>query len=150
MNENKPIKEAQYARDIYGEWRKVHKLSHPKVGMDPAIHTKVLKNCNFLRRCLDMESRIVNTCSHPQNTPPPNSWMSCDPMSCPLGGERGNMIMNERERLIELLGETPGIGWSPSAREMVADHLLANGVTVDKDTNVPTKWIPASDPPKEE
>lgn len=47
-----------------------------------------------------------------------------------------------REGLIELLGETPGIGWSPSAREMVADHLLANGVTVQR-------WIPASEPPEE-
>jgi hypothetical protein len=50
-----------------------------------------------------------------------------------------------RERLIELLGETPGIGWSPSAREMVADHLLANGVTVQR-------WIPVTErlPSKEE
>lgn len=43
-----------------------------------------------------------------------------------------------REKLIELLAETPGIGWSPSARQMVADHLIANGVTVQK-------WIPVTE-----
>lgn len=33
---------------------------------------------------------------------------------------------------------------------LFADHLIANGVTVGgKDTDVPTKWIPASEPPKE-
>ena len=45
---------------------------------------------------------------------------------------------NTREKLIELLEKTPGIGWSPSARQMVADHLIANGVTVQK-------WIPVSE-----
>ena len=45
---------------------------------------------------------------------------------------------NTREKLIELLAETPGIGWSPSARQMVADHLIANGVTVQK-------WIPVAE-----
>lgn len=68
--------------------------------------------------------------------------------------------MNERERLIELMQEANAetaariergeltdskIGW-----EFLADYLLAHGVTVDKDTNVPTKWTPASDPPKNE
>ena len=66
---------------------------------------------------------------------------------------------NTREKLIELLAETPGIGWSPSARHMVADHLIANGVTIaddvsavaynlsptDKDINVPSKWIPVTE-----
>ena len=37
---------------------------------------------------------------------------------------------NTRKKLIELLGKTPGIGWSDSARRMVADHLIANGVTL--------------------
>ena len=43
-----------------------------------------------------------------------------------------------REKMIELLAKTPGIGWSPSARQMVADQLIANGVTVQK-------WIPVSE-----
>ena len=33
-----------------------------------------------------------------------------------------------REKLIEMLAETPGIGWSDSARQMIADHLIANDV----------------------
>ena len=45
---------------------------------------------------------------------------------------------NTREKLIELLAETPGIGWSPSARHMVADHLISNGVTVQE-------WIPVTE-----
>lgn len=43
--------------------------------------------------------------------------------------------MTEREKLIEILGGMPGIAWSPSARGVVADYLLANGVAVQK-------WIP--------
>ena len=39
---------------------------------------------------------------------------------------------NTREKLIELLGKTPGIGWSDSARRMVADHLIAHGVTAQE------------------
>ena len=46
--------------------------------------------------------------------------------------------MNERERLIELIGECK---WWGSIAEM-ADYLLDNGVTVQR-------WIPASEPPKE-
>ena len=38
-----------------------------------------------------------------------------------------------REKLIELLGKTPDIGWSDSARSMVADHLIANGVIIKSD-----------------
>ena len=37
-------------------------------------------------------------------------------------------MSNAREKLIELLEKTPGIGWSPSARQMVADHLIAKDV----------------------
>lgn len=51
--------------------------------------------------------------------------------------------MTEREKLIEILGGMSGIAWSPSVRGIIADYLLANGVTVQK-------WIPASKPPKEE
>lgn len=36
--------------------------------------------------------------------------------------------MTDREELVKILGEIPGIAWSPSARGIVADHLLANGV----------------------
>ena len=50
--------------------------------------------------------------------------------------------MDVREKLVELLTETPGIGWSPSAREIIVDHLIARGVTVQE-------WIPAGDSPKE-
>ena len=38
--------------------------------------------------------------------------------------------MDDREKMIELLNKTPGIGWSPSARQKIADHLIANCVTV--------------------
>ena len=50
-----------------------------------------------------------------------------------------------REKLIELLDKTPGIGWSTSAMEMIADHLIANGVTFAEDNNVPSKWISVKD-----
>ena len=46
--------------------------------------------------------------------------------------------MDVREKLVELLAETPGIGWSPSAREIIVDHLIANGVTVQE-------WISVKD-----
>jgi hypothetical protein len=46
--------------------------------------------------------------------------------------------MTVKEELIKILGDMPGIAWSPSARETIADHLLANGVTVQK-------WIPISE-----
>jgi hypothetical protein len=44
-----------------------------------------------------------------------------------------------REKLIELLLNMPGY---LLGAEGLADHLIANGVTIQK-------WIPASDPPKE-
>lgn len=46
--------------------------------------------------------------------------------------------MTEREKLIEILGGMSGIAWSPSVRGIIADHLLANGVTIQK-------WIPVSE-----
>ena len=46
--------------------------------------------------------------------------------------------MDVREKLVELLTETPGIGWSPSAREIIVDHLIARGVTVQE-------WISVKD-----
>ena len=56
-----------------------------------------------------------------------------------VDGEREKTM---REKLIELLGKTPGIGWSASAREMVTDHLIANGVTFATDNNVGDKMTP--------
>lgn len=46
--------------------------------------------------------------------------------------------MTDREKLVKILGDMPGIAWSPSARGIVADHLLANGVTVQN-------WIPVTE-----
>ena len=46
--------------------------------------------------------------------------------------------MTEREKLIEILGGMSGIAWSPSVRGIIADYLLANGVTVQK-------WIPVTE-----
>lgn len=46
--------------------------------------------------------------------------------------------MTEREELIKILGDMPGIAWSPSARGVVGDHLIANGVAVQK-------WISVSE-----
>ena len=39
---------------------------------------------------------------------------------------------NTREKLIEFLQCTPDIGMSMKCSEMLADHLIANGVTVQK------------------
>ena len=43
-----------------------------------------------------------------------------------------------RDRLIELVKGTPDVGGSDLASEMIADHLLANGVTVQE-------WISVED-----
>ena len=61
--------------------------------------------------------------------------------------------MDVREKLVELLGEVQdtGVNEIPAGfgckreyvkNEMVASHLIANGVTVQE-------WIPVSEPPKE-
>ena len=68
---------------------------------------------------------------------------------------------NTREKLIELLAEfcqykekrcvgcDPGKHYHPECKSeqfgKIADHLIANGVTIAKDTNVPSKWIPVSE-----
>ena len=45
-----------------------------------------------------------------------------------------------KEKLVELLGETPDIGWwSLWARQKVADHLIANGVTIQRWISVEEK-----------
>ena len=55
-----------------------------------------------------------------------------------------------REKLITMIQEAVG-GCARHWAELIADHLIAHGVTVadGKDTDVPTGWIPASEPPKE-
>ena len=57
--------------------------------------------------------------------------------------------MDVKEKLITMIQNAVG-GCARNWAEVIADHLLANGVTVQegKDTDVPTKWIPASEPPK--
>ena len=65
---------------------------------------------------------------------------------------------NLRDNLVELLRNAKAAMKAENlscdlARNMfVADYLLQNGVTVQDgtDTDVPTKWIPASEPPKDE
>ena len=48
--------------------------------------------------------------------------------------------MSDREKLIELIHENVEI--TLVEEETLADHLISNGVTVQK-------WIPVSEPPKE-
>lgn len=58
--------------------------------------------------------------------------------------------MTDREKLIKLLYVLlipNGVCANPA--EVVADYLLANGVTFATDTNVGSNWKPASEPPKE-
>lgn len=56
--------------------------------------------------------------------------------------------MSDRDKLIELISyfcehmpHMDGQTWE----EACADHLIANGVTVGKDADVPTKWIPVGE-----
>lgn len=63
--------------------------------------------------------------------------------------------MTHTMTLTELIEECLLDGWAEkytehTAAKLMADHLIANGVTFAEDTNVPAKWIPASEPPKEE
>ena len=61
---------------------------------------------------------------------------------------------NTREKLVELIDQVRVVqteyGVCISGTRHIADHLIANGVTVadGKDTGVHTGWIPASEPPK--
>lgn len=65
--------------------------------------------------------------------------------------------MTDREKLIKLIGQVhdEGLDYSDvvcayaTSNERLADHLLANGVTFATDNNVGSKWITASEPPKE-
>ncbi len=59
--------------------------------------------------------------------------------------------MTDREKLIELLDDVTHVyhfdAWENT--DKIADHLLTNGVTFAKDTNVPSKWISVeNDTPK--
>ena len=49
-----------------------------------------------------------------------------------------------KEKLVELLSQVQYLG---GLEDKIADHLIANGVTVQdgKDNNVPTKWISVKD-----
>ena len=49
--------------------------------------------------------------------------------------------MTEREKLVGLISEVE----FPSFAAVIADHLIANGVTFGKDTDVPSKWISVKD-----
>ena len=59
------------------------------------------------------------------------------------------MVMGMREKLIELVKQgynkyfNPN--WALDFFALIADHLIANGVTIDKDNNVPSKWIPVTE-----
>lgn len=65
-------------------------------------------------------------------------------LSCRKGKE-----MTDREKLIELLNTHCDYAGHVDCKEdcagCLADHLIANGVTFDKGTNVLTKWIPVSE-----
>ena len=62
--------------------------------------------------------------------------------------------MDVKEKLVELLDShcdyAGHVDCKDDCTKCLADHLIANGVTVQdgKDTDVHTKWIPASEPPK--
>lgn len=45
-----------------------------------------------------------------------------------------------KEKLVELLGEMPGMAWSPSARKALADYLIANGVTIQECARPLEEW----------
>ena len=47
--------------------------------------------------------------------------------------------MTEREKIIELLDEVSGVVIAPTSYGVIADHLIANGVTFATDNNVGDK-----------
>ena len=51
--------------------------------------------------------------------------------------------MDIRKELVDLLESTPDV--AVEACILITDHLIANGVTIDKDNNVPSKWIPVTE-----
>ena len=51
-----------------------------------------------------------------------------------------------REKLIELLEEAEGqVNNDVPTLEQIADHLIANGVTIATENNVGGKWIPVTE-----
>ena len=49
--------------------------------------------------------------------------------------------MTDREKLIELIGRTPCVGFSSrTAAEHIADYLIANGVTVQQPARPLEEW----------
>ena len=65
--------------------------------------------------------------------------------------------MTDREKLIALIATTKygrdgnsvlGANFQPGFIQKIADNLIGNGVTFAKDTNVGSKWTPASQPPE--
>lgn len=57
--------------------------------------------------------------------------------------------MTDRERLLDILSKPIFPHGLVDPLEAVADYLIDNGVTFAKDTDVPGKWIPHTQPPKE-
>ena len=60
---------------------------------------------------------------------------------------------NTREKLIELIHDTPDVKVWPDANRKIADHLIANGVTVvDKFATTEQQWISSKErkPTKED
>lgn len=64
-------------------------------------------------------------------------------------------MKTDREKLIELISSTEygngsliGKNFQRGFIEKIADHLISNGVTFAKDTDVPSKWIGADHPPE--
>lgn len=55
--------------------------------------------------------------------------------------------MTDREKLIEMIvqGNIMAFGKSESFAEIIADHLIANGVTFATDTNDGGKWVSVSE-----
>lgn len=49
-----------------------------------------------------------------------------------------------REKLIELIQSAVN-GCATYWAGLIADHLIAHGVTIGKDNNVPGKWIPVTE-----
>lgn len=48
-----------------------------------------------------------------------------------------------REKLVEMINSAADL--CPVEREVIADHLIDQGVTFAKDTDVPNKWISVKD-----
>lgn len=53
--------------------------------------------------------------------------------------------MTDREKLIELVSCFAKGKYVECRADSLLDHLLANGVTFAKDTDVPSKWISVED-----